>query len=82
MGVEIALVIVRKDELTGMPDFMNQGIDIAQTACPAHEDIRVHAIWIRRITTRLLATISSKVYPALFLVTGNFLSVFLTQWCD
>ena len=42
MGIEVTLVVVRKDKLTRMPDFMNQGIDIAQTACPAHEDIRVH----------------------------------------
>ncbi|CYK30253.1 Uncharacterised protein [Streptococcus pneumoniae] len=62
-----------------MPDFMNQGIDIAQTACPAHEYIRVYAIWVRRITTGILATVSSKVHPALFLVTSNFLTIFLPQ---
>ena len=62
-----------------MSDFMNQGIDITQTTSPAHEDIRVHAIRIRRITTRILATISSEVYPALFLIASNFLTIFLPQ---
>ena len=58
---------------------MNQGINIAQTTCPAHKDIRVYAIWIRCIATGILATVSSKVHPALFLIASNFLTIFLPQ---
>ena len=35
-------------------------LDSAQTACPAHEDIRVHAIWIRRITSGILPLLAAK----------------------
>ena len=39
----------------------------------------MHAIWIRRIATRILVTIGSEVHPALFLIASNFLTIFLSQ---
>ena len=82
MGVEIALVIVREDKLTGVADFVNQSIDIAHAASPAHEDIRVNPIRIRSIASRILSSIGRKVDPAFFLVAGNFLTILLSEWLD
>ena len=82
VGVEIALVIVREDELAGVANLVNQSIDIAHTASPAHEDIRVNPIRISSIAARVLPSIGRKVDPAFFLIASNFLTILLSEWLD
>jgi hypothetical protein len=82
VGVKVALVIVREDKLTRVANLVNQSIDITHTASPAHEDIRVNPIRIRSIAARVLSSIGRKVDPTFFLIAGNFLTVFLSEWLD
>ena len=60
---------------------MDQGVDIAHPSCPAHEDIRMDAVWIGRITTRILAFIGCEIDPAFSLVASNFAGVFFSKRC-